>query len=340
VKQRDDWVMPPNDANGPSDEGRFSAFVAAAKERTRREQDRVSTLLAEHKDRPLIDVGLRTYQRDREVAGSVVGAAIAFRLFLFFVPLLLFAVGLAGFVSEWVGADDASRSAGISGALREQIRIAFEQAGSTRWLATLGGLVGMATMGRTLSKVMVASSALAWRLPLTSKASLRVIGALVGLVAGVTVLSVLANRVREEFGIGITSVSFLAVFALYAVAWTAITSLLPRGTRDPGVLLPGAVLVAATTVGMQAVSQFYLPSRLGRASELYGAVGATIVTLGWFFILGRVIVIALALNAVVHERLGSISHFVFSLPVLRILPQRSAWIRGFFGLDEERTAPD
>jgi membrane protein len=173
---------------------------------------------------------------------------------------------------------------------------------------------------------------------MTNKASVRVIGALVGLVAGVTMLSVLANRVREEFGIGITSVSFLAVFALYAVAWTAITSLLPRGTRDPSVLLPGAVLVAATITGMQAVSQFYLPGQIGRASELYGAVGAAIVTLGWFFILGRVIVIALALNAVVHERLGSISHFVFSLPVLRILPRRSGWIRRYFGLDEERAA--
>jgi membrane protein len=331
--------MRSKDTDGPAGEGRFGALFSAARERMTREQGRWSALLAKYENHPLINIGLRTYQRDREVAGSVVGAAIAFRLFLFFVPLLLFAVGLAGFVSEWVGADDASRSAGISGALREQIRIAFEQAGSTRWLATFVGLVGMATTGRTLSKVMVASSALAWRLPLTNKASVRVIGALVGLVAGVTVLSVIANRVREEFGIGITSVSFLAVFALYAVAWTAITSLLPRGTRDPSVLLPGAVLVAATIVGMQAVSQFYLPGQIGRASELYGAVGATIVTLGWFFILGRVIVIALALNAVVHERLGSISQFVFSLPVLRILPRRSAWIRRFFGLDEERTAP-
>jgi membrane protein len=331
--------MSSKDTNGPAGEGRLGALVAAARERMTREQDRWSALLAKHENQPLISVGLRTYQRDREVAGSVVGAAIAFRLFLFFVPLLLFAVGLAGFVSEWVGADDASRSAGISGALREQIRIAFEQAGSTRWIATFVGLVGMATTGRTLSKVMVAASALAWRLPLSNKASVRVIGGLVGLVTGITVLSVLANRVRQEFGIGVAGVSLLAVFALYAVAWMAVTSLLPRATRDPSVLLPGAVLVAATIVGMQAVSQFYLPSQIGRASELYGAVGATIVTLGWFFILGRVIVIALSLNAVVHERLGSISQFVFSLPVLRILPRRSAWIRRYFGLDEERPAP-
>jgi uncharacterized BrkB/YihY/UPF0761 family membrane protein len=330
-------VKSSNDANGPSGEGRFAALVAAAKTRTKREQDRWSTLLAKHEDRPLIDIGLRTYQRDREVAGTVVGSAIAFRMFLFFVPLVLFVVGLAGFVSRWVDADQASHDAGVSGALREQIRSAFEQPGSTRWLATLIGAVGMATTGRTLSKVMVASSALAWRLPMTNKASVRVIGALVGLIAGIGVLAVLANRVREEFGLGVTSVSFLAVFALYAVAWMAITSLLPRATRDPSVLLPGAVLVAATTTGMQAFSQFYLPDRIGRASELYGAVGSTIVTLGWFFILGRAVVIALALNAVVHERFGSVSQLVFSLPVLRILPRKSGWIRRYFGLDEERT---
>ncbi|MGH9215077.1 MAG: hypothetical protein ACRDZS_02385 [Acidimicrobiales bacterium] len=258
--------MSSNDANGPSGEGRFAALVAAAKTRTKREQDRWSTLLAKHEDRPLIDVGLRTYQRDREVAGTVVGSAIAFRMFLFFVPLLLFVVGLAGFISRWVDADEASHDAGVSGALQEQIRSAFEQPGSTRWLATLIGVVGMATTGRTLSKVMVASSALAWRLPMTNKASVRVVGALVGLIGGIGVLAVLANRVRAEFGIGVASLSFLAVFALYALAWMAITSLLPRVTRDPSVLLPGAVLVAATTTGMQAFSQFYLPDRGSRST--------------------------------------------------------------------------
>ena len=59
--------------------------------------------------------------------------------------------------------------------------------------------------------------------------------------------------------------------------------LLPRATTDPSALLPGARLVGLTLVGMQAVSQLYLPDRLSRASELYGAIGTTIVTLGWFF---------------------------------------------------------
>jgi uncharacterized BrkB/YihY/UPF0761 family membrane protein len=84
---------------------------------------------------------------------------------------------------------------------------------------------------------------------------------------------------------------------------------------------------------MQAVSQLYLPGKFSRASELYGAIGTTIVTLGWFFILGRAMVLAMSVNAVIYERFGSISHVVFALPVVRALPRRSARIRRFFELD-------
>jgi hypothetical protein len=35
-----------------------------------------------------------------------------------------------------------------------------------------------------------------------------------------------------------------------------------------------------TLAGMQAVSQLYLPNQIGRVSQLYGAIAATIVTLG------------------------------------------------------------
>jgi uncharacterized BrkB/YihY/UPF0761 family membrane protein len=85
---------------------------------------------------------------------------------------------------------------------------------------------------------------------------------------------------------------------------------------------------------MHAVSEFYLPDRLDRASQLYGAFGTTVVTLGWFFILGRAIVISMELNAAIYDRYGSISQVAFSLPVLRILARRSSWIRRFFDLPD------
>ena len=56
----------------------------------------------------------------------------------------------------------------------------------------------------------------------------------------------------------------------------------PPGTEDPGALLPGCVLVALTITVMHAVSELYLPDGLDHASQLYGAFGTTVVTLGWF----------------------------------------------------------
>jgi uncharacterized BrkB/YihY/UPF0761 family membrane protein len=303
--------------------GHLSALVARGKTRVGSEQERFNRLLAEHEHQPLIDVALRIYRRDRESAGTVVGSAIAFRLFLFFVPMLLFLVGVLGFLATWVDEGDVEEQTGLTGGLATQINSALTQPDSSRWIATILGLIGMATAGRSLSKVMVTASCLAWQLPVRTKASVRIIGGVVGLIVGI----------RTELGLAAAGLSFLAAFVIYGLAWMAMSTMLPRATNDPGALLPGAVIVGLTIAGMQAVSQLYLPDRLGRASELYGAIGTTIVTLGWFFILGRAMVLAMTVNAVIHERFGTISQFVFSLPVLRILPRKSAWIRRFFDLD-------
>ena len=90
--------------------------------------------------------------------------------------------------------------------------------------------------------------------------------------------------------------------------------------------------MAGVLTALHAVSELYLPDRFSHASELYGAIGATVVTLGWFFIVGRAIVVAMELNPVVYERYGSISGFLFSLPVMRTIPRRSARVRRFFDL--------
>ncbi len=261
------------------------------------------------------------------------GSAIAFRLFLFFVPLLLLVVGIAGFASGFVNARAASKTAGIYGALGVQISEAFHQPGYTRWFAVLFGLFGVLTAGRSLSRVLHVASAAAWRLPLSgSRASLRTAGVVAGLICGIAVIAILVNRVREDLGLGLAGLTFVPALVIYGLAWLGVSMMLPRATHDPGALLPGSLLVALTITVMHAVSEFYLPDRLDRASQLYGAIGTTIVTLGWFFILGRGIVLAMELNAAIYERYGSISQVVFSLPFFRVLARKSARVRRFFGL--------
>ena len=297
-------------------------------------QNRGSEWLASHEHIAPLDIATRLYHRDRDSAGTMVSSAIAFRLFLFFVPFLLFIVGVAGFIAGWVEVDEVNEQTGLSGGLAQQVQGALQQHDGTRWIAVGAGLWGMITTGRTLSRVLTAAAALSWNLPMSRKTSLRVVGSIAGLVVGIGLVAVIVNRIREEYGVGAGSVTFFGAFAAYFVAWFLITTLLPRATNDPSVLLPGATLVALTISVLQLISQIYLPNRLNHASQLYGAIGTTIVTLGWFFFIGRAMVVANSLNAVVYERLGSIAEFVFSLPVFRSMARRSAWIRRFFDLEK------
>ena len=312
--------------------GGVRALVERSRARFADEQSRINELIDKHHNRPLIDVGLRIYERDREAAGTIVGSALAFRLFLFFVPLTLFVVGVLGFLAQWIEADDINDTAGLGGTIAEQINTALSQPESTRWIATFVGLFGAMWAGRSLSKVMTSASCLSWQLPVTTKASVRVIGSVVGLIAAIVVISSVVNLLHRDHGLAVAGVSMLAALAIYGIAWMAMSMLLPRATRDPGALLPGAVLVGAVFAGLQAVAQLYLPSRLERASALYGALATTLVTLGTFFLVGRAMVFGMSLDAVIYERFGSISQFVFGLPIVRILPRKSAWIRKFFDL--------
>jgi uncharacterized BrkB/YihY/UPF0761 family membrane protein len=315
------------------------ALVGRSRERLAVEQAHVSELIDKYHDRPLLDVSLRIYQRDRDAAGAVVGSALAFRLFLFFVPLTLFIVGLLGFVARWFDSAEINEATGLGGTVAAQINTAMSQPTSTRWVATLAGLFGMVWAGRSLSKVMVSASCLAWRLPVTTKASVRVIGSVVGLIVGIAVVATVVNHIRRDFGLGVASLSFLAVAAIYGTAWMAMSLLLPRATRDPGALLPGAVFVGVVLAAMQAIAQLYIPEKLNRASALYGALATTIVTLGWFFFLGRAMVFGMALDAAVFERFGSISRFIFRLPIVRLVPRHSTWIRNFFDLPDDVPRP-
>jgi hypothetical protein len=63
------------------------------------------------------------------------------------------------------------------------------------------------------------------------------------------------------------------------------------------------------------------------------------VTLGWFFFLGRAMVFGMALDAAVFERIGSLSRFIFRLPVVRLVSRHSTWIRNFFDLPDDPRGP-
>lgn len=283
----------------------------------------------------LVRLGTEIYERDGHVGGRLLGSAIAFRLFLFFVPLLLLLVGLAGFLANLIDADQASDTVGVSGAMSQQIDAAFSQSNSARWGATLTGLVGAMWAGRSLGTVLSGASAVAWGLPAKdSPLTARAMGSLVGLLVGIGLISVLTNRIRAEVGVAIGSVSFVAAAALYAAAWVLVASTLPRTTSDPASSLPGAAVVGLTLACLQAASQLVLPGQIERASELYGGLAATVATLGWFFFMGRAMALSFVLDATVHDHVGGTAKAVLSLPVLRAIPANVPRLASYLHLPE------
>ncbi len=280
------------------------------------------------------DAAFLVYERDRASAGTVLGSAIAFRLFLFFVPCIVFGVGLIGLFSGYVATESITDAGSISGALATNIRVAHDQSTPAVILSLLTGFILMASAGRSLSKALVASSNLAWSANGRVTTKVKAIVAITGVMLSLVLVSFVIGKIRDELGLAIAGLSFGAGFVIYLVLFTLLMATLPRGTTDPGAILPGAALVAVLVVGLQAVSQLYIPDRISGASDLYGGIGVAVVALGWLFIVGRTLSFAFSVNAALFDRFGSLSQGIFSLPVLRILPRNSAALRSYFGLDD------
>ena len=323
---------------GPMDEPSADEHAPSALERAiargREQSERAAERFAVLRERvEIVDVGARVYERDKEAGGTLLGSALALRLFLFFVPFLLLVIGLAGVFGRSSDGSAAAETAGLSGTLASYVDDAFAQSGRTPWIALAVGLFGIGTTGWSLTRALVLSSALSWRMGGKQHTPIRAIGIVVGLIVSIALAAAIANRISQATGVAVTSMSLVGLTAVYSVLWLVLLQALPRATTDPGASLPGAAVVALVIAGLQTVTQFYLPQQIDSSSELYGQVGVMVAFLGWFFFLGRSIAFAFALNAVIYEQLGSVSTLLFALPVVRQLPRRVPAVGRYFALD-------
>jgi uncharacterized BrkB/YihY/UPF0761 family membrane protein len=296
--------------------------------------ERANSSLVEWRGRsPAVDTLAAIVERDRTSFGTVIGSAIALRLFIVLLPTVLFLVGLLALVGNGLDPDDINETAGLTASIAEQIAVAMAQQPSAGWIALGVGAFGMVTSGRSLARVMIAGSSLAWNAPVANSRPLRVLRVILLVVVAFVASATLVNRVRLETGVAIGGASLLLASGVYVVLFALLLSVLPTTTRDPGATLPGAALAGVAIGLLQAGTQFYLTQRLTGVSQLYGAMGASAVVVGWLFVFGRIMVLAAVVNAVLYERFGSMSQVVFGLPVLRVLPRRVPAVRRFFDLD-------
>jgi uncharacterized BrkB/YihY/UPF0761 family membrane protein len=286
------------DAAGPPPPGRWRSRADATRERALARAEWAREHL------PWGDVVAEALERERISAAGLLAGGLAYRLFFWIVPLgLVFSASLGYWVEEdRVGLERAARDFGIGGAVARAAAETVAREPHSRWYFLVIGTWLLVWFGGGVVRAANVAYAVAWRLrPERVPHQLRT-GALfsVGMVALIVVTT--GSAALREWAPGPGLVLTLAIVVLYLVVTVWVSRLLPNRADDWRAFLPGAVLMAAGTQLIHLFVALYLAPRLGRSSELYGALGAATVILLWLYLEARIFVGAAFLNACLWER--------------------------------------
>ena len=251
---------------------------------------------------PPVDLGFAAVERDRHIGGFLLAGAIAFRLFVFILPMYLLALVVAGaiFAFDPSQAEDVASGAGMSSYLAGSIGDAAETSHKSLWLLVPVTLYAMASAGRSVDKAIAAAHARAWDIPAPKRKPHYVVLGVLGFALSILAATRMISLIRHG---ALVPVSMVLGGAIYFGLWLTASLALPRRPGvSPWSLLPGAALVGAGTQCLYLFNVLYLNHRIQSASAAYGALGVAASVLLWLYLLGRLMVAAPVLNATLWER--------------------------------------
>jgi uncharacterized BrkB/YihY/UPF0761 family membrane protein len=249
-----------------------------------------------------LDATFETIERDSDVGGNLLAGALAYRLFVFALPLAFFVVSGLGLLASSLGVEPhvISNSVGMAGLVTNQVASTAE--GASSWWVALSSFFVLVYATRVLLRAVAVTHSLAWKRSAASvkvrSHSLGVFGAAligqIGLVAGL-------GAVNHQTLVGgiITLVAF--VFAL-AGLWLIISLELPHADARWTDLIPGSLFYAVGSGGVLLFNILILGDLIKSKTSTYGALGSAATLLLGFFLIGRVIAGAAVLNATLYER--------------------------------------
>jgi len=250
----------------------------------------------------LLDATFETIERDSDIGGGILAGALAYRLFLFTLPLAFFLVSVLGLASDAANESpkEIARSVGMLGLVTSQVA-ATSKGGSGAWVALTSFFI-LVYVTRVLVRAVSIVHALAWqRSGRAVKVSGRTLGVFAVGIAALLMIVVGAGAVRHEISWGGLLVT-LATGLAFGAIWLWISLALPHANAGWVDLIPGSLLFGVGLVFVQAVNVYFLSRLLEDKASTYGALGtASAVLLGLFFI-GRVVVLSAALNATLFAR--------------------------------------
>jgi uncharacterized BrkB/YihY/UPF0761 family membrane protein len=253
---------------------------------------------------PGVPHALDALDRERVAGGTLLAGGLAYKLFFWLVPLALV---VAAVLSFWEREDpqsleSAGREFGLGASAVRASMETIEQSAHGRWYFLVVGLGLLMWFSIGVVRALRISFAVAWgvrpermRHPIVAGTIFTLLAVALIIVSGATQVA------REQLGAEGLLLTIALVLVYSAVAlW--MMNLLPHADASLTALLPGAVLVAVGVQAMHLVVALYLGPKLGRSSELYGALGVATVILLWLYFTARLLTASAFLNAALWER--------------------------------------
>jgi uncharacterized BrkB/YihY/UPF0761 family membrane protein len=230
--------------------------------------------------------------------------ALAFRVFLLLLPMVLVFVAGFGIFSKYGDtSEESANQLGLTAYAADVVDQAAAQSSTGVFVALAVGLTGMYFAARSAYKALLIVHAIAWRQPIPRaksgwKPAVIVMVASVGLWL---VTSMLAS-LKHSSAIGLVGGVLLST-CIYLGLSMLLSSVMPHAEgaswKD---FLPGGLVLAVAMQGMQLFSEVYLVHKAQSFSELYGGLGVAAVMLLWFYLIGRLVVGSAVVNATMWDR--------------------------------------
>jgi len=279
---------------------RAKAQAAAMQARAKQVAERAQVERQRHAS---VDAVFEMVDHDSEVGGGIMAGALAYRFFIWLLPLALVAVaglGVAARASSNSPASEAN-SLGLAGLVSSSVAGAANS--PARWYALLIGIPILIYTTRSVLRTLIVVHRLVWSdvraaVPKPKLgATLQLLAAMLGFI----VISALAAVVRASSPGGGLLVMILIPLP-FAALWLRVSLRLPHRDAPWRALVPGAVMFGVGLEVLHTVAAYVIAPYAASKQGTYGSLGTAAALLLGLFLISRLVVASAVLNATLWKR--------------------------------------
>lgn len=250
-----------------------------------------------------VDAMFEMTERDGDVGGGIIAGALAYRLFIWLLPLALVAVAGLGIAADASSEspERAAESLGLEGLITNSIAHAADS--PNRWYALLVGVPILVWATRSLLRVLIVAHRLIWTDVRAAAPKPRLLPSLrlLGLLLCFGVVSTVASAARA-WSTAPGVLATLLALAPYAALWVLVAVRLPHRDAPWPALIPGALVFALGMELFHAVVAYVITPWALAKQGTYGALGLAAALLVGLFLVSRLVVASAVVNATLWER--------------------------------------